>query len=281
MKKLSAVYDGDMILKYQLISEDLDSLVSVRNNEDLRHMLEEYDRHENEGSPKFRAFLFPSEPIIMENQPLPVDPQAVEQRYIDAINGLVRSASCNGRLTPIKARYSSYSISSACSSPKSTSPDKAVNSNPNDILAINGGFSNGRSSMHKVQSSPSISSLNTIHPQSNSTSPCNHHLYQLPSPLHHANQHQLHHPHSYQSSIPPPELVRGQMGLSPTHYYATGRNHLGAIGYNKYRHYDEPGYRRFDTQSLPQSPKVGSFDDMKGLRWNSGVDSDQEDENTV
>lgn len=50
------MYEGDMVLKYQLIPEDLESLVSVRNDEDLRHMLEEYDRQILKAIPSSEPF---------------------------------------------------------------------------------------------------------------------------------------------------------------------------------------------------------------------------------
>ncbi|KAI3849491.1 hypothetical protein MKX03_019402 [Papaver bracteatum] len=62
ISKLSAICDFDTVnLKYQLPGEDLDALVSVTNDEDLEHMMMEYDRL-NRSSPKparLRLFLFP------------------------------------------------------------------------------------------------------------------------------------------------------------------------------------------------------------------------------
>ncbi|KAI3961263.1 hypothetical protein MKX01_006977 [Papaver californicum] len=62
ISKLSAICDFDTVnLKYQLPGEDLDALVSVTNDEDLEHMMIEYDRL-NRSSPKparLRLFLFP------------------------------------------------------------------------------------------------------------------------------------------------------------------------------------------------------------------------------
>ncbi|KAL3635221.1 hypothetical protein CASFOL_019768 [Castilleja foliolosa] len=66
MKKLTHKIEGEMALKYQVMSEDLDALVSVKSDEDLRHMLDEIDRYENTGSPRLRAFLFPDKPSSNE-----------------------------------------------------------------------------------------------------------------------------------------------------------------------------------------------------------------------
>ncbi|KAJ8550884.1 hypothetical protein K7X08_000254 [Anisodus acutangulus] len=53
---------NNFTLEYQLLNEDLDSLVSVTTYEDLEHMIEEYDRtmlaSTNLKSPRLRLFLF-------------------------------------------------------------------------------------------------------------------------------------------------------------------------------------------------------------------------------
>ncbi|KAF5444403.1 hypothetical protein F2P56_036885 [Juglans regia] len=95
MKKVVAVFDVDTILKYQVIPEDLDALVSVRSDEDLKHMLDEYDRHESEATPRLRTFLFPSNPITVDNQATYPEPHALEQRYVDAINGIIRTTTAS------------------------------------------------------------------------------------------------------------------------------------------------------------------------------------------
>ncbi|KAA0037802.1 octicosapeptide/Phox/Bem1p domain-containing family protein [Cucumis melo var. makuwa] len=80
-----------MVLKYQLVLEDLDVLVSVRSDEDLKHRLDEYDCLESEG--KLQFFLFPSNPIFIKAQSFSSNPQQIEQRYFEAINDIVRSGS--------------------------------------------------------------------------------------------------------------------------------------------------------------------------------------------
>ncbi|KAK6927915.1 PB1 domain [Dillenia turbinata] len=47
-------------LKYQLPHEDLDSLISITTDEDLRIMLEEYDQIKSSSSSRIRLFLFPT-----------------------------------------------------------------------------------------------------------------------------------------------------------------------------------------------------------------------------
>ncbi|KAL8535942.1 hypothetical protein ACS0TY_011547 [Phlomoides rotata] len=84
MKRLTYLIDGEMILKYQLLTEDLDALVSVKSEEDVVHMFDEMEHYEIAGCPRMRAFLFPLNhaPPMMDN-PIPV-----EQHYIYSINGI-------------------------------------------------------------------------------------------------------------------------------------------------------------------------------------------------
>ncbi|CAH2070354.1 unnamed protein product [Thlaspi arvense] len=144
-KKLTEITENDIVLKYQIIPEDLDALVSVKSDEDLKHMIEEYNRHE---TPKLRTFLFPANPIILENQLGPVELQSIEQRYIDAINGILRKSV----RAPIKTRPS-FTVS-ACSSPRSESSPDGYNHEQLEI----GSYQLSRLyPMHRVQSSPNIS----------------------------------------------------------------------------------------------------------------------------
>ncbi|ANM69261.1 Octicosapeptide/Phox/Bem1p family protein [Arabidopsis thaliana] len=70
VSKLSAVCSGggdggEISFKYQLPGEDLDALISVTNDEDLEHMMHEYDRllRLSTKPARMRLFLFPSSPI--------------------------------------------------------------------------------------------------------------------------------------------------------------------------------------------------------------------------
>ncbi|KAL1320070.1 hypothetical protein HN51_064818 [Arachis hypogaea] len=167
MKKLHGMIEGgeSMVLKYQLVPEDLDTLVSVRNDEDLKHMIDEHDRHEVGGAPMLRTFMCPLKPLLVvdkDNQGTSgTEPYPLEQRYIDAINGFQR-ISPRSRPSPIRA---AFNAPSACSSPKSNSPDghttDLVHESPpfhGHILGLG-----RRSTMHRVHSSPSISSLSNLH----------------------------------------------------------------------------------------------------------------------
>ncbi|KAE8819396.1 leucine-rich repeat extensin-like protein 1 [Hordeum vulgare] len=85
---------GDLCVKYQLPGEDLDALVSVTNDEDLEHLVIEYDRFHlfraapgsggssrGGSTPRLRVFLFPVQPPSRPPSP----PKQQEQRewYLD------------------------------------------------------------------------------------------------------------------------------------------------------------------------------------------------------
>ncbi|THG17017.1 hypothetical protein TEA_027234 [Camellia sinensis var. sinensis] len=59
--KLSVLCDADVCFEYQLPGEDLDALISVTNDDDLEHMMREYDRlfRASWKPARFRLFLFP------------------------------------------------------------------------------------------------------------------------------------------------------------------------------------------------------------------------------
>ncbi|MED6143131.1 hypothetical protein PIB30_003841 [Stylosanthes scabra] len=295
MKKLSSMIDGveNMVLKYQLVPEDLDTLVSVRNDEDLKHMIEEHDRHELGGAPLLRTFLFPSKPILVDNQSTSgTEPYALEQRYIDAINGFLR-ISPRSRPTPIRAPFN---IPSACSSPKSNSPDGHTTDLVHESPPIHGpilGLGRRSSSMHRVHSSPSISSLSNLH--SLSVQQHEHHNhYHNQSPSHSSqqvqSQNQSHHPPthlpaSYQRTLPPQDqqvgmgrappllaLRRSDMGsrsansssTSYNYYYPAANNNNMNRPPKGYGYYDEsPSYGSVLGErvgSMPQSPKASIWE---------------------
>lgn len=78
-------------LKYQLPSEDLDSLISLATDEDLDNMIEEYDRTSASASPlkpsRLRLFLFPSKPDTAASMGSLLDDAKSETWFVDALNG--------------------------------------------------------------------------------------------------------------------------------------------------------------------------------------------------
>ncbi|KAK4377104.1 hypothetical protein RND71_003400 [Anisodus tanguticus] len=239
-----------MVLKYQLMPEDLDSLVSVKSDEDLRHMLDEYDRCESAGVPRLRAFIFPAKHIVLDHV---ASTEPLEQRYIDAVNGIVRVAEAGiFRLHPPPgvSYATSFGISSACSSPRS--PESIITEGVNQEHFAQ----SNRSQIHKVHSSPSICNLNS---------------QQQRQGFHHIHHNQF---HSYKFGKPPPpadpvkgperlisvrsvgrvEGIRYHVDHSP-HYYT--RQNRGN-GYCK--HYDDCSHCGERIGSLsPMDKRNGSF----------------------
>ncbi|XP_065881291.1 RAF-like serine/threonine-protein kinase PRAF [Euphorbia lathyris] len=80
-------------LKYQLPSEDLDSLISVTTDEDLENMIDEYDRTNsnaaNSGKPsRLRLFLFPLKPDSSQSiGPILESNAKSEDWFLNALNG--------------------------------------------------------------------------------------------------------------------------------------------------------------------------------------------------
>ncbi|WCJ18165.1 Octicosapeptide/Phox/Bem1p family protein [Euphorbia peplus] len=79
--------DSDISFKYQLPGEDLDALISVTNDDDLEHMMHEYDRlfRASVKPPRMRLFLFPVNP-----SPAPSfgseGSKSERDRFVDALN---------------------------------------------------------------------------------------------------------------------------------------------------------------------------------------------------
>ncbi|WCJ24464.1 Octicosapeptide/Phox/Bem1p family protein [Euphorbia peplus] len=81
----------DFTLKYQLPSEDLDSLISVTTDEDLENMIDEYDRtNSNSGGKqsRLRLFLFPLKPDSSQSiGPILESNGKSEDWFLNALNG--------------------------------------------------------------------------------------------------------------------------------------------------------------------------------------------------
>lgn len=91
MAKLSSLCNGnvDIIFKYQLPGEDLDALISVTNDEDLEHMMAEYDQclRASAKPARLRLFLFPPNPSASANfGPSNLKPE--QQWFVDALNSV-------------------------------------------------------------------------------------------------------------------------------------------------------------------------------------------------
>ncbi|ESQ31440.1 hypothetical protein EUTSA_v10004027mg [Eutrema salsugineum] len=89
--KLSAVCGdgaGDVLFKYQLPGEDLDALISVTNDDDLEHMMHEYDRLLRMSSKpaRMRLFLFPASSSASAGFGSEGSTQSDRDRFVEALN---------------------------------------------------------------------------------------------------------------------------------------------------------------------------------------------------
>ncbi|XP_020222698.1 uncharacterized protein LOC109805125 isoform X2 [Cajanus cajan] len=92
MKKTAAICSQTHVIKYQLPGEDLDALISVCSNEDLHHMIEEYEELERAGgSQRLRIFLIPSNECESpsSNEARVNQPSDADYHYVVAVNGML------------------------------------------------------------------------------------------------------------------------------------------------------------------------------------------------
>ncbi|CAI9786170.1 unnamed protein product [Fraxinus pennsylvanica] len=247
MTKLTYLIDGEMLLKYQLLQEDLDALVSVKSDEDLGHMVEEHDRYESAGSSRLRAFLFPANLSAIENKMASTEHRELELRYIDAINGIIRATPSSKKPSPtiIVGQRGTF-ISSACSSP--TSPKSCTTKAMCHESPLQGCQQTGEVKMQKVESSPSIRNLNI--PQQTSHSVHSHNYYQnlVQSPqLNYQSSKPPTDPHRYGASerlvsirsIGRVEGVKYQVDRCPYNYYSTPWHNRGSRCCTRCMHCDD------------------------------------------
>ncbi|XP_047179748.1 uncharacterized protein LOC124846516 isoform X2 [Vigna umbellata] len=89
MQKTSLIYSEPHVIKYQLPGEDLDALVSVSSDEDLRNMMEEcHDLQGERGSTKLRMFLFSINDLDDTQFGIGSIDGESEIQYVVAVNGM-------------------------------------------------------------------------------------------------------------------------------------------------------------------------------------------------
>ncbi|RHN74468.1 putative protein kinase TKL-Pl-6 family [Medicago truncatula] len=100
MQKILSIYNETRVIKYQLPGEDLDALVSVSSDEDLRNMMEEcHDLQRRRGSLKLRMFLFSINELEDTQFGLgSMDGGDSEIQYVVAINGMDMESRSNSIL---------------------------------------------------------------------------------------------------------------------------------------------------------------------------------------
>ncbi|KAF6167401.1 hypothetical protein GIB67_004519 [Kingdonia uniflora] len=235
MKKLTSLTEGDMVLKYQVIPEDLETLISVKNDADLHNMIAEYNRHdakfaESCGTPRLRTFLFPSNPSPTENQSA-FDTFGLDRRYIKAINGIPLPNPNKMRRCPSITlnRPPLNGGASAGSSPKGMD---AIN----PIAFVSQNYHNKE--MHKVYSSPSLYNLGHQNQ--------NHYIQQ--QPYYQSSRLQGSGPHSGPHSGPLPSPYNTRLVTS----LSTGRNDIGRyqqLGPTQTRYYSPSEPKRVSCSS--------------------------------
>ncbi|TKY49422.1 Serine/threonine-protein kinase EDR1 [Spatholobus suberectus] len=99
MQKTLSIYNEAHLIKYQLPGEDLDALVSVSSDEDLRNMMEEcHDLQGRRGSPKLRMFLFSINDLDDTQFGLGSIDGDSEIQYVVAVNGMDMGSRSNSIL---------------------------------------------------------------------------------------------------------------------------------------------------------------------------------------
>ncbi|KAA8536338.1 hypothetical protein F0562_028816 [Nyssa sinensis] len=89
VSKLSALCDADVCFKYQLPGEDLDALISVTNDDDMEHMMHEYDRlcRASAKPARLRLFMFPVNPPAAAQTSLGSNEvKSDRELFVDALN---------------------------------------------------------------------------------------------------------------------------------------------------------------------------------------------------
>jgi hypothetical protein len=89
--KLSSQCEADVCFKYQLPGEDLDALISVSNDDDLEHMMHEYDRlfRASAKPARLRLFLFQvnQSPVASTNQSIgSTEGKLDKEHFLEALN---------------------------------------------------------------------------------------------------------------------------------------------------------------------------------------------------
>lgn len=86
-QKTTGIFNQPHVIKYQLPGEDLDALISVSGDDDLRNMMDEFDMiGSEEGSQKLRVFLFSS--LDFDDMNLGSMDADSELQYVVAVNGI-------------------------------------------------------------------------------------------------------------------------------------------------------------------------------------------------
>ncbi|GAA0139417.1 hypothetical protein LIER_00966 [Lithospermum erythrorhizon] len=268
MAKLTCIMNGEMILKYQIVPEELETLITVKTNEDLKLMFDECNSYENTGTSRLRTFLFPAKPALVDNGSM--EPQSpIEQRYINAINGVGRPP------TRYKQVMNTISVTNTGSPPTMSPPERCNSDFWNSEASLTNNHPSGKRGMQRVQSSPSLCNLGK---QQGSPETSNfHHIY-----------HKVRRQSSYKDHIPKSvidpyrggpleklmsvryidlsERERYQVEPSPQYIRFPSTNNRYHGGCTRFMQYD-PYMRQDRAGSLPTSPQQSPLGSPPRKGW--------------
>ncbi|KAF9677377.1 hypothetical protein SADUNF_Sadunf08G0101300 [Salix dunnii] len=162
------------ILKYQLPSEDLDSLISVTTDEDLENMIDEYDRTNSNNGPKssrLRLFLFPLKPESSQSiGPILENSAKSEDWFLNALNGAAAAAGLLNRgysdstsvncLLGLDYNDSSDGLNNESNSNNNSNADLVVGGGGRDGEGSNKG--GGKQDVHSVPDSPMLETTSSF-----------------------------------------------------------------------------------------------------------------------
>ncbi|XP_074557621.1 uncharacterized protein LOC141813560 [Curcuma longa] len=203
-ERIQAMFRHCMVIKYQLASEDLDTLVTVAGDEDLVHMLDEYDRvdmlHPHSpsaaSSPRFRLFLFPAPSSSAAD---PAAAATLDQRYVDAINAAVPGS---------PRRPSIFSVSAATSPTSTIAPRPAAHVVGGRMHRVQSTPNLAGGGMHRASSTPNLSGGGLL----NAAGGAGLQHQQNLSYHHHPQHHHLPHRHSTPGPVSPANATAGSSG---------------------------------------------------------------------
>ncbi|XP_042467107.1 uncharacterized protein LOC122050251 [Zingiber officinale] len=217
-ERIQGMFRHCMVIKYKLVSEDLDTLVTVADDEDLVHMLDEYDRvdmlHPQSpsaaSSPRFRLFLFPAPSSSAAD---PAAAATLDQRYVNAINAAVPGSPGRPSIFSVSAAISPTSTIDCSGEFLATHPAAHVVGGRMNRVQSTPNLAGG--GMHRVSSTPNLSGGGSLNPAGGAGL-----QYQQNLSYHHHLQHH-HLPHRHSTAAP----------VSPVH--ATGSSGASRAGRNE------------------------------------------------
>lgn len=83
----SACPTTSFLIKYQLPTEDLDSLITITNDEDLENMIDEYEKLDSGNNKRIRLFVFPTDPVSVSSNGSDLENFKSGDWFLNALNG--------------------------------------------------------------------------------------------------------------------------------------------------------------------------------------------------